>query len=170
MDGEYIACELSTDSCCTVFMIFLSFFFHTDFGTVVSTMMMREVTHIDPLVLDCAVPPSVPKAEVAWTLRGIAIDGSNSRIGVTLHGQLVFSWFDRVSDVGRARCTVSNSVTGDSAESSEFLLTNSGITPSFSFSPSFLTPFLSPSLVYLIVLETNKTIMVSPPSFLLASP
>ena len=112
------------------------------------------IVQFDSLVLECNIPESIPQVTVEWTHKGSSVSGSDNRIGVTLGGKLVLSWFNPNVDLGFAHCFVSNSVTEDRVMSSSILLTKS----MFSIYPS-------PSLSFILfILYSSSCSLLSLPS------
>lgn len=87
-------------------------------NTVSPTQASQFLKPNDYLVLQCAIPTSIPSASVAWTSSSGTFS-YNSRIGVTLSGLLVYSYL-MGGDAAMLTCTVSNSIAGVSQVSSQY--------------------------------------------------
>ena len=90
-----------------------------------SGVCSRTVVPNEPLVLSCDLPASTPAAEVQWS----PARPESGRVGVTLQGSLVFSYYDTSIDGPFATfsCSVSNPVTGQTLPSSSHFICSSGM-------------------------------------------
>ena len=101
----------------------------SDVATVATSTRQQTIRQNSPHTLSCLLPTtSIPPATVSWQKPSGSITSSSSeleggRIGLTLNGTLVFSYWTSGQDTGTYRCTVTNSLLGSRQPSSTYFLT-----------------------------------------------
>ena len=95
-----------------------------------STSQQHSIRDNSPYTLSCLLPTtSIPPATISWEKpNGVQITSTSSeleggRIGLTLNGTFVFSYWSSRSDTGTYQCRVTNTLLDSTQQSSTYFLT-----------------------------------------------